>query len=142
MNEETPEIPETVRLSTKCLLSKWGFVDGNQFDWILDHNDDYDPHATIIECVRKKMLPVLNQDVRIVKIVTRHNPCRAVNVGGVDVIDLWDDPFKSLDYPLLPEFVVMSGAEILEVAEAIRLNSENADVEARLRCAPPQQDGF
>lgn len=126
MFDHTPETPETVQFNSDCLLSKWGFGDGNMLDWLYDHNSDYDPHATLIECVRRKMLPALKQTVEIREIGCCHNPCRAGTVDGVDVTDLWYDSSKKLDAPLSPEWVVMSGAEILEVAETIRLNSENA----------------
>ena len=128
MFDYTPETPETVHFFTSSLLSKWGFGDGDDLDWLYEHNRDYDPHATLIECVRRKMLPALKQTVEIREIGCCHNPCRAGTVDGVDVTDLWYDSSKTLDPPLSPEFVVMSGAEILEVAEAIRLNSENAEV--------------
>jgi hypothetical protein len=121
----TPETPETVHFFTESLLSKWGFGDGDDLNWLYEHNRDYDPHATLIECVRRRMLPALKQKVEIREIVCRHNPCRAGTVDGVDVTHLWYDPDLKLDPPLSPDFVVMTGAEIVAIAEELRHNSEN-----------------
>lgn len=126
MFEYTPELPETVHLFSSSLLSKWGFNDGDQLDWISEHNREYDVHATLIECVRRKMIPALNRKVEIREICCIHNPCRAGTVDGVDVSDIWYDPDRMLDPPLLPECVVMTGKEVLEIAEELRLIAENA----------------
>ena len=124
MFDYPPETPETVQFCTSGLLSKWGFSDGDLLDWLYEHNIDYDPHATLIECVRRKILPALKQNIEIREIGCIHNPCRAGTVDGVDVTELWYSSSKKLDPPLSPEWIVMSGAEILEIAESIRLNSE------------------
>jgi len=126
MFEETPELPETVHLFTESLLSKWGFHDGDQLDWLWSHHRKYDKHAVLIECVKRKMLPALTQKVEIREIGCCHNPCRAGTVDGVDVTHLWYDPDLKLDPPLSPDFVVMTGAEIVAIAEELRRNSENA----------------
>ncbi len=128
MFEETPELPETVHLFTESLLSKWGFHDGDQLDWLWSHHRGYDKHAVLIECVKRKMLPALVQKVEIREIVCCHNPCRAETVDGKNVTDLWYDSALKLDPTLSPECVVMTGAEIVAIAEELRLNSENADV--------------
>lgn len=124
MFDDTPYTPETVEFFTCGLLSKWGFCDGDLLDWLHEHNIDYDPHATLIECVKRKMLPALKQKVEIRVIGCIHNPCRAGTVDGVGVTDFWYDSSMKLNPPLSPEFIVMSGAEILEIAESIRINSE------------------
>lgn len=125
MREETPETPETVHLFTESLLSKWGFHDGDQLDWLEEHRRGYDKHEVLIECVKRRMLPVLAQKVEIREIACCHNPCRAEIVDGQSVTDLWFDPSLKLDPPLSPEFIVMTGAEILAIAEELRSNSEN-----------------
>lgn len=131
MFDHKPETPETVQFNSDCLLSKWGFGDGDMLDWLYAHNEQYDPHATLIECVERKLLPALKQKVELRVIMCIHNPCRAGTVDGVDVSGLWYDSSRKLDEPLSPEWIVMSGVEILEIAEEIRLNSENAKGMAR-----------
>lgn len=111
---------------SRFLLSKYGFNDGDLLEWINEHNREYDTHATLIACVRRKMLPVLNRKVEICEICCIHNPCRAETVDGVSVTDRWFDPvIRELDPPLLPECVVMTGKEVLEIAEELRLIAEN-----------------
>lgn len=130
MFKETPEIPNTVHLLTESLLSKWGFHDGDQLDWLWSHNRGYDRHAVLIECVKRKMLPALKQKVEICEIGSIHNPVRAEFVDGVDVSDLWYDSDAKLDPPLSPEFVILTGKEIVEIAEEIKLKAENDQADA------------
>jgi len=51
---------------------------------------------------------------------------RGGTVGGGDLPYLECFPDKTTDPPLSPDFVVMTGAEIVAIAEELRLNSENA----------------
>lgn len=108
--------PEVVQLNSFCLLSKWGFSDGDLLSWLYRFGHP-NHHAVLVELVRKKLIPALDQEVEIQIIETIHNPCRAKTVDGVDVTR-WhyesDCPVK-----LSPAWVIVSGAEVLAVAEAL-----------------------
>lgn len=111
-------------LVSGCLLSKWGFNDGDEPDWLLDildargieHPDDW--HAILRRLVREDLLPALDQRVEVVDIDTIHNPIRAVTVDGVDVEDRWreDDPGVSLT----PESVDVPVERVLGLIEEWR----------------------
>jgi hypothetical protein len=112
---EPPELPEYVTLCASCLLSKWGFEDGDLLsflnDWIT-----CDRRAVLVELVKRKLLPALKQQVEFEVIETNHNPIRALTVDGQDVT-MWH--FESLiDCPVKfePESVEVPGWEVLEFA--------------------------
>src|SRR5687768_2210978 len=105
--DETPTPPDTVQLNSESLLSKWGFCDGDLLQWLYDFGK-LDQHATLVELVRRRLLPALNQKVEIEVIATCHNPCRATTVDGEDVTK-WH---SELNCPvkLTPEWVIVPGA--------------------------------
>jgi hypothetical protein len=77
------------------LLSKWGFNDGDEPDWLLDALDERgltypaDWHEVLWRLVNEHLLPALDQRVELVRIQTNHNPARASTVKGEDVSGLW-----------------------------------------------------
>ncbi|MBC6458405.1 hypothetical protein [Actinomadura sp. HBU206391] len=88
---------KALTLRSECLLSKWGFGDGDEPDALLDEMDargmaylTKEPwHAVLCTLVRAHLLPALDQEVEVVEIETNHNPIRATRVDGIDVEDEW-----------------------------------------------------
>jgi len=75
-------------LSSHCLLSKWGFGDGDQFsDFVVDNGyyvkTDFDSLSCDKEvlklAVERFLLPKLPTPIRIYTIITHHNPIRVVD---------------------------------------------------------------
>lgn len=75
-------------LSSHCLLSKWGFGDGDQFsDFVVDNGyyvkTDFDSLSCDKEvlklAVERYLLPKLPTPIRIYTIITIHNPIRVVD---------------------------------------------------------------
>jgi len=124
--DNTPTVPEEVQLNSADLLSKWGFGDGEWIDWLKEFGT-FDTSAVLVELVRRKLIPALDQKVEIeVHYSTNHNPCRAKTVDGEDVVK-WhteaDCPVK-----LTPEWIVVPGAEVLALArEMAQEDSENKE---------------
>lgn len=121
---EKATVPETVQLNSSCLLSKWGFGDGDELDWLHEHGD-FDKHAVLVELVKTRLLPALAQKVEVEIIETIHNPVRAASVDGEDVTK-WH---YEIDCPvnLTPAWVIVTGAEVLALAQEIaRNNSANS----------------
>lgn len=117
-----PEPPETVTLFAYGLLSKWGFCDGGELDWLFDFGIR-DKHAVLCAVVRQKLLPALAQKVEVEEISTCHNPIRARTVDGKDVTNLWYD--AAFEKKLLtPDSVTVTGAEVLAIARAISANEK------------------
>lgn len=80
---------DVLRLYSSCLLSKWGFQDGDEpeivYDYCEAHGIDYtrlDWHATLVKLVRTYLLPALDQKVEVYEVETIHNPIRAETVDG------------------------------------------------------------
>lgn len=75
-------------LHSECLLSKWGFGDGDEdegwMDWAdangLPYSRDWDP--ILRRLVREHLLPVIEQNVVVYDINTSHNPIRAETDRG------------------------------------------------------------
>ena len=104
------ELAPPLRLFSDGLLSKWGFNDGDEPDWLLDYCDDHGLdypdawHAALRTLVHEHLLPALDQRVEVYDIETIHNPIRAAYVDGVKVSD--DVVYGRQDGPnLSPEWV-------------------------------------
>ncbi len=111
-----PEPPASVTLFSRCLLSKWGFDDGDIFGWLGDFGI-HDRHAVLCAVVRQKLLPVLTQKVEVEEISCCHNPIRARSVDGVDVSHLWYEVDEKI--AITPDSVEISGTDILLIARAM-----------------------
>lgn len=80
-----------LHLHSDGLLSKWGFSDGDCPPEWLDYCDatgmDYPENwrAVLVELVKQRLLPALDQDVETEIFSTIHNPIRARAVDGADV---------------------------------------------------------
>lgn len=115
-------------LTSECLLSKWGFNDGDEPDALLDHlgRDDYLPgdtwHRILRRLVREHLVPELQQDVEVVDVDTNHNPIRARTVDGVDVTHLWHKSQEPRP-DLMPESVRVPIDVVVRIVE-----EETADV--------------
>lgn len=117
-----PDEPKLV-LRSDCLLSKWGFNDGDEPDYWLDWCDeqgiDYNArgwhwHTTLRRLVRKYLAPKLDQRVELVDIETTHNPIRAETVDGVEV-----DWYAASPITLTPDHVEIPFPEVLRVAREV-----------------------
>lgn len=106
-----------VQLNSFSLLSKWGFMDGSELNWLYDF-DCNDIRGVLVEVVRRKLLPALEQEVEAREIVTSHNPIRVHAINGVDVEEYH---YHSSECPikLTPEYVIVPGAEVLAIAREI-----------------------
>ncbi|MEL4071705.1 hypothetical protein WKW50_16290 [Ochrobactrum sp. GPK 3] len=72
----------TYLFRAECLLSKFGFHDGDildddAFDGVLP--DDLSRHVPLIAAVRKYLLPLLDPRVEVFEIDSIHNPIRATH---------------------------------------------------------------
>lgn len=107
--------PPSLTLPSHCLLSKWGFGDGDLPDHLWDYMDELkwnamgiDWHPVLRLLVRRHLLPILEQDVTVYDIETNHNPIRAELVDGQE-IDCHED---NKHVPLTPDSVVVSWDQI------------------------------
>ncbi len=110
-----------ITLSSWCLLSKWGFNDGDApdawLDWCEANGVDYNEIGyPLVDLVRRHLLPVLVQAVTVVEIETNHNPIRAETVDGVDVVDQW---YRDSTMRLTPESVDVPMMEVLKLAREL-----------------------
>lgn len=110
----------TLTLYSDGLLSKWGFNDGDKPDDLLDYCDahglDYPVgwRRLLYQLVTERLVPVLDQKVTIIYIVTNHNPVRALTVDGVDVRESW---YASEDrMTLTPPSVEVPMADVMALA--------------------------
>lgn len=109
----------TLWLSSSCLLSKYGFNDGDEpdawLDWCDEQGIDYNAwpwHHVLRRLVREHLVPKLDQHVEVYDIDTIHNPIRALTVDGVSIDDLADHP----DGMLTPDGVEVAYSEVLRTA--------------------------
>ncbi len=124
---------DELTLFSACLLSKWGFNDGNLddhvYDWIDEHAPDVDyvavdDKAVLVRLVREHLLPALDQRVEVVEIQTSHNPIRATTVDGLDVEPCW---FRGAPASTLtPEYVDVSMSDVLAAIRAAATSRESA----------------
>lgn len=118
--EPDPEVPKTVTLHAECLLSKWGFCDGDLLEWLCEFGD-FNEHDVLCAVVKQKLIPALAQKVEVEVLGTCHNPIRAKTVDGVDVTDLWFDAFRKMPAPVLtPASVDVTVEEILAIARSLK----------------------
>jgi hypothetical protein len=86
-----------VILRADCLLSKWGFGDGDAPDHYLDWLDGRELpypegwHKILRHLVRTRLLPLVIEDIEVYDIETIHNPIRASRVNGVEIDDYADN---------------------------------------------------
>lgn len=113
---QPPTPPKTEMLFSQGLLSKWGFHDGDLLEWLFEFGD-YDRRAVLCAVVRKHLIPALKHKVDVQEIETIHNPIRLRTVDDRDVTDEWYDPDNKTK--LTPEYVEVSGEEILAIAKSI-----------------------
>jgi hypothetical protein len=115
----------TITLFSSCLLSKWGFNDGDDPDTWVDYCDAHgidwanaEWHPVLIQLVRRYLLPQIEQDVQVVEIQTIHNPIRAERVNGVDVTGCWYQGEDSGPV-LTPESVEIPIEDVAKVAREV-----------------------
>lgn len=117
-NEPEPP-PPSVYLHSQCLLSKWGFSDGDELSWLMEHG--FNNHKEVlVELVKTKLLPALEQSVEVEIISTSHNPIRAVTVNGVDVTHFHYESMLDIDIEITPESVEVPSHEIMALAESMK----------------------
>lgn len=103
-----------MRLYSKCLLSKWGFGDGDMPEALEDYYDEQpwpkgaNWHTALRILVRRHLVPIIEQTIEVYDIDTTHNPIRASSVEGQAVDDL------AIDHPfiLTPECVEVTWEQI------------------------------
>lgn len=106
-------------LFSSCLLSKWGFNDGDAPDDWLDYCEangiDYNEvEFPLVALVRAFLLPRIEQTVTVVEIETIHNPIRVETIDGVGVREAW---FGRAEAPaLVPDHVDVPMAEVAKLA--------------------------
>lgn len=100
-----------------CLLSKWGFYDGDQLAW-LQAVGDYDHRAVLVEVVKTRLVPALGHEVVLDVVETRHNPIRARSVDGIDTSQHWEDPDFSFNFAGLDAVSILK-TEVLEIAKRL-----------------------
>lgn len=110
MSDEPVTLPVTLALFSHCLLSKWGFNDGDTPDEVLDYCDDHGLdygdrhwHDVLPMLVRTYLLPELEKHhtIELFDIGTNHNPIRASTVDGKDIDSYADND----EIHLTPEYV-------------------------------------
>lgn len=100
-----------MKLFSACLLSKWGFDDGDLFsDFVFRYGgpDAPDDGSVLVAAVKAYLLPKLKQSVEVVEIETSHNPIRALRVDGGRVDWYLHNP----DIKLEPESVEITEQDI------------------------------
>lgn len=110
----------TITLFSWCLLSKWGFNDGDAPDQWLDYCEAQGVERLefpLIDLVRRHLLPVIEQAVTAVEIETSHNPIRVETVDGVDVSEAWYG--RAPTPTLTPEYVDVPMSEVLRLAREL-----------------------
>jgi len=123
-----------LHLFTRGLLSKWGFDDGDPFDevaeWFHDshgvppmgHCDcpsfdlGVDDRVLLVELVKRRVLPVLDQRVEVEVIETIHNPIRACSIDGVPVDDEVHYNRAPAPAEITPDSVAVSYADVVALA--------------------------
>lgn len=110
-----------ITLFSRCLLSKWGFNDGEAPDQWYDYCDSLGIDWTKLEyplsaLVRKYLHPALDQAVTLCDIETSHNPIRAETVNGKDMTEVWYG--RAPGPTLTPEAVDVAMADVLRLALA------------------------
>lgn len=110
-------------LRSDGLLSKWGFNDGDEPEWLIDVFDErgidwieIDWHEVLWRLVNEYLLPVLDQRVELERIQTNHNPVRASTVNGSNVEELWTSKSTTC---LTPESVTVPLDRVLDVIEQV-----------------------
>lgn len=110
---------ETLTLFSSCLVSKWGFNDGDDpedwLDYCEAHSIDYNElDFPLVALVRRYLLPEIKQRITVVEIETSHNPIRAETVNGQDMTEVWFN--RAPEPTLTPEFVQVPMAAVLQLA--------------------------
>ncbi|MFM9652768.1 hypothetical protein [Streptomyces galilaeus] len=108
-------------LFSRCLLSKWGFNDGDApdqwFDYCEANGIDYnEADFPLVALVRAYLLPTIEQAVTVVEIETIHNPIRVDTVDGVDVTNVWFG--RAPEPTLTPEYVEVPMDEVAKLAQS------------------------
>lgn len=127
-------------LTSDCLLSKWGFNDGDcpddLYDWCEAQGFDIDPwpkvrhwHAVLVRLVRERLVPALDQAVEVAEITTNHNPIRATTVEGVDVSECWYH--NDAKTALTPESITVSYDDIMAAARQIYQETGGEELDKR-----------
>jgi hypothetical protein len=92
------DMDEKITFFPSCLLSKWGFSDGDLLsDVMFDIRDVYpeltaalSDHDVLVACVQKWVIPeVAHYGITVEQIGTSHNPIRASRLGGLDATSCW-----------------------------------------------------
>jgi len=106
-------------LVSACLLSRFGFNDGDYPEEVYDYLDevgaDYPAHwgPVLVQLVREHLIPALSEHhcVEFYTVGTSHNPCRA-DIDGVR----FDHRADNYDVKLTPESVTV---QWLDIARAV-----------------------
>jgi len=110
-------VPEIITLQSSSLLSRWGFDDGSSFACVEDLGL-CDASTMLCAAVLQFLMPQLRQKVAIEFVPCAHNPVRAFTVDGKDVTNL-NDAGGDHEGMLTPEIVVVSGADVLALANSL-----------------------
>jgi hypothetical protein len=124
----------TLTLFSSCLLSKWGFNDGDAPDQWYDYCEGLGVDWTKLEfpltaLVRKYLVPALEQTVTVCDIETIHNPIRAETVDGQDVTEVW--------FGRAPEPTITPAAVDVPMADVLRLALAEEGLTEVPRFTPP-----
>ncbi|MEU0955848.1 hypothetical protein ABZ353_26465 [Streptomyces niveus] len=108
-----------ITLFSSCLLSKWGFNDGDTpeswLDWCETNGIDHTKlKFPLIALVRKHLEPAIEQTIEVTKIGTSHNPIRALRVDGIDMGNVWSA--RAPAPHLTPDYVTVPMTEVLRLA--------------------------
>lgn len=116
-------------LSSHCLLSKWGFGDGDQFsDFVVDNGYYAIRNDKELACdkevlkraVERFLLPKLPTPVKIYTIVTHHNPIRVVDEDYEELetqpevtVTLTEQQLHEICQEVYDEYVARDGIKLL-----------------------------
>lgn len=107
--------PPTLTLVSACLLSRFGFNDGDYPEEVYDYLDDlgveypdrWEP--VLVRLVREHLVPALSEHHRVefYTVGTSHNPCRA-DIDGVK----YDHTADNFGVKLTPESVTVEWPDV------------------------------
>lgn len=117
-----------LRLDPDGLFSKFGFNDGDVPDGFevwrerqglapIDWHLDGDWHEILDELVRTRLVPAIDRDVEVVKMLTNHNPCRALTVDGRTPEEYEELLREGRVEEIEPEFVDVPYADVEQVVQ-------------------------
>lgn len=118
-----------MRFQTSCLISKFGFEDGDLFlNWEC-LPPGVDDTELLVAVVKKFIVPQLHEQVELFPLETCHNPVRVSKINGVDVQKQWYEPRR--DDLLHPAEIEVPDSDILALAKEMT-KPHPADVASRI----------